>query len=202
MQKLDDREYEAFLALGQRHSLVTLENAVPQSRVYKRIRKDLVESRWKLTAVYLMLTAVGYGVSLSICAQNGVGIMPLSFKVASSMHFIPWPWCPIVCGALFTAVPNLFSRVFFTRFQQRYLMKKLAWLISLAPVVASVSFMLSSGRHLSDYLSGLLRADFAADEWLLLWGAGAFVSVAILEAVAAFLIFRREASHRDVIAKF
>jgi len=191
MQDRNDQEYEQFMLAGTQLGLAPVSIAPTRSPAYQRIRKDLVASRWKLAALYIALTCGGYGVSLSLCAQNGVGILPLSYRVAGSMHFIPWPWCPLVCGALFTAVPNIFSRVFFTRFQQRYLMKRLGWLVAAAPFLASVSLVLMGERNPSAFFEGLMVADFAASEWLVLWGIGALVSVALLELGAAFVIFRR-----------
>ena len=161
-------------------SAATLANAEAQSsadETARRILKDLVPSSKRLAAAYVAFTAVGYGLSLALCAQNGVGLFAFSHSMAHSMHAIPWPWCPAVCGALFALIPNLFARAFLTRFQQRYLVLRLGWLLALAPIAASAAVALASGNE-PQWL------------WLGLWTLGALGTAALLEWSFAAWLFR------------
>lgn len=171
-----------------------LKSHVKNDRAFQRILKDLVPSSKRLAAVYVGANVVGYALSLALCAQNGVGVLPLSYRVAASMHIIPWPYCPIVCGALFSLVPNLFVRLFLSPFQQRYLVRRLSWLLALLPLVAAIAMSLTGDDDPNEFFAGFLQQDFSSSGWMLLWTLGALGTSAILEFGFAVVLFRRQFS--------
>jgi hypothetical protein len=178
-------DYEGFLAAGDATASTTL----PPSLA--RIRGDLVASAPRLAGAYLGLATLGYVCSLALCAQNSVGVLPFSHAVAARMHVIPWPWCPVVCGALFSLVPTVFAAAFFTRFQRRYLLRRMWWLLALVPLAASVTMWFVGERDPSEFLRGALHGDFSPMRWMLMWTVGALVTPWIVESVSALVLFRR-----------
>lgn len=163
-------------------------------RAARRIVGDLVASPRRLVGTYVLANVAGYALSLAVCAQNGVGLFAFSHDVAAGMHVIPWPWCPIVCGALFSTVPNLLPRLFLTPFQQRYLFWRLGWLLALAPLTAATILALCGERDPAEFFHGLAHGSLSAGGWMALWTLGALGSAAVLEFAFARLLFRSRAS--------
>ena len=165
-----------------------------ENALTRRVRRDLVVSPWHVGTVYVAASAAGYLCSLALCAQNSVGILPFSHAVAALMHIIPWPWCPLVCGALFSFVPTVLVGFFFTRFQRRYLLRRLWWLIALLPLVASALLIVTGDKDPAGWIRGAIAGDFSPSLWMILWTAGALVTPWILEGAFAALFLRRRGS--------
>lgn len=163
---------------------------VSADRAARRIARDLVASPGRLVGVYVLANLLGYALSLAVCAQNGVGLFAFSHDVAAGMHVIPWPWCPVVCGALFSAVPNLLSRLFFTPFQQRYLFWRLGWLLALAPLSAAALLTLGGERDPAEFFHGMAHGSLSPGGWMMLWTLGALGTAALLELLFARVLFR------------
>jgi len=110
------------------------------------------------------------------------------------MHFIPWPWCPLVCGALFSLIPAALAGLFFTRFQRRYLLRRLWWLMAALPLVASGLIISLGEKDPAGWIDGALAGNFSSSLWMILWTLGALATPWILEGVVAAVLFRRGAS--------
>lgn len=119
----------------------------PELSVTQIIEKDLVWSRRKLALTYLGGSLLGYVLTLSICAQCSVGLSNVATRIASVIHELPDPWCPFICGAIFGIAPFLMTLIFFNRFQHRYLLHHMAWLIVAVPVLVSVGFAFVVNQH-------------------------------------------------------
>lgn len=197
-------EFEAFVAFdeppaqgtartaGQPDSALPLsKGSLAEDSVVRRVTRDLVSSPARAVGTYVAVSALGYVASLALCAQNDVGILPFSHAVASRMHVIPWPWCPLLCGALFSIVPALLGPLFFTKFQMRFLLKHFWWLIALLPLVASLVLVASGDSGVPQWWSGTDHAGFSPSLWMVLWTAGALGTPWIVEGLRSFLLFSR-----------
>lgn len=181
-----DPDFQAFVALGEGAA-----PAAPSDSVVRRVTRDLVSSPARAAAAYVGVSAAGYVASLALCAQNDVGILPFSHAVAARMHVIPWPWCPLLCGALFSIVPALLGPFVFTRFQMRFLLTRFWWLIALLPLVASVVMVASGNSDVNAWFGGGGHEGFSPNLWMVLWTAGALVTPWVVEGVRAFLLLSR-----------
>ena len=152
--------------------------------VTRRLEKDLVQSRTKLALTYVAGSVLGYLFSLAICAQCSVGLSPFAWQMASIIHEMPEPWCPFICGSIFGVAPFLVTLLFFNRFQHRYLLHKMTWLVIALPVLVSLSFMLFANLH-----------DFA---WDMKWLITAVATPYLCEALASFVL--RQNSWQEVPA--
>lgn len=125
----------------------------------RRFESDLVTSPLRLATFYLIGAFFGYVGTLFICAQCSVGLSPLAWHTASLIHRIPDPWCPFVCGTVFGIAPFLVSLTCLTRFQHRYLLHRMWWLVILVPLAGSAGMMaLESGHDLIWNLSWFFTA--------------------------------------------
>lgn len=112
-----------------------------------RIEKDLVASRLNLSLTYIGGAALGYLISLMICAQCSIGLSPLAWKLNSLIHTMPDPWCPMLCGFIFGFSPTLVSFLYLSRFQHRFLIFRMGWLPALVPLISSALMLLSDDPH-------------------------------------------------------
>lgn len=159
------------------------------SRLSRLIEKDLVRSPAQMMSLYLGLSLVGYALSLLICAQNTLGLSKFSHIISAGLHRLPDPWCPIVCGAVFTGIPFLLSCLFLTRFQHRYLIFRLWWFLAAIPLVTTgVMVFLPHGMQHAKLQQALQpvasRPDLLSDSaWISLWTASAILFPYLLELV-------------------
>lgn len=116
-------------------------------KTLKSIERDLVTSPTRLGLTYAAGSLAGYFASLAICAQCSVGLTPVAWHTASILHQIPDPWCPFVCGAIFGIAPVIGTLLFFNRFQHRYLLYRMWWLVVALPIIVSVSFAFAANPH-------------------------------------------------------
>ena len=188
-------DYESFAAFdAQAQSPLLRSSNGAEDALIKRVRRDLVVSPWHVGTAYVAASAAGYLCSLALCAQNSVGILPFSHSVAARMHIIPWPWCPVVCGAIFSLVPTLLAGLFFSRYQRRYLLRRLWWLIALLPIVASGMVIALGQKDPAQWIHGAVAGDFSPSLWMILWTAGALATPWILEGAFAAHFLRRRGS--------
>lgn len=161
------REFEAFTrARG--------EGALPP---VARLEADLVASPRRLGTTYAGGAVVGYLVSLAICAQSSIGLSPLAWKTAATLHTIPNPWCAMACGMAFGVAPSLAAVLLLSRFQHRYLIQRMWWLLVLVPILGSLVMVALGGeRDLS---------------WHLTWMAAAIATPYLSEALAGWLLRQR-----------
>ncbi|RZA26863.1 MAG: hypothetical protein EOP10_02145 [Proteobacteria bacterium] len=159
-------DLEAFLA---ETSESTFSGSVPV-----HIANDLVSSKLRLSAIYSIGSLVGYGLSLAICAQCAIGLTPLSWKMASYLHSIPDPWCPILCGAVFGISPTLMSALYLSRFQHRFLIFRMGWLPALIPILGAFSLFLVGDSH--------------SWQWKALWLISAIATPYLGEAFSALYL--------------
>lgn len=148
------------------------------SRVPPFIEKELVVSRKRLFFVYFLGSILGYTLSLAICAQYGLGLSSLSWKLAQYLHSIPDPWCPIVCGVVFGISPTLVSTLYLSRFQHRFLIFRMGWLPALVPVLGTVTL--------------LLFGDSRSWEWRCIWLASAVATPYVIELASAVYLRQRQ----------
>lgn len=120
---------------------------VELSKVTKSIERDLVSSPKKLALSYIAGSLIGYSASLAICAQCSVGLSQFAWDNAAMLHQIPDPWCPFVCGAVFGVAPFIVTLLFFTRFQHRYLLYRMWWLMIVMPIVGGLGLTALGSDH-------------------------------------------------------
>lgn len=142
-----------------------------------RLEADLVASPPRLGATYASGAAIGYLVSLAICAQSSIGLSPLAWKTAATLHAIPDPWCAMVCGMAFGIAPSLAALLLLSRFQHRYLIQRMWWLLVLVPILGSLVMAALSGER-----------DLG---WHLIWMAAAIVTPYLCEVLAGWLLRQR-----------
>lgn len=94
----------------------------------KAISDELKRSRGRFFISFSLLSVIGYFCSLSVCSQNSIALTQLSLNVAAHLHQLPDPWCPIVCGIVFSILPILFLFIWLDRFQLRRLIVQFWWL--------------------------------------------------------------------------
>ncbi len=164
--KPDPAEWQKFL-----QSEAPIEASAP---VPDLIEKDLVASRAKLSMTYVGGAALGYVISLMICAQCSVGLSPLAWKINSLIHTMPDPWCPILCGFIFGFSPTIVSLLYLSRFQHRFLIFRMGWLPALVPLIGSALLLLSDDPH--------------GWGWRSIWLLSAILTPYIIEIVAAFVL--------------
>ncbi|RYZ90409.1 MAG: hypothetical protein EOP04_04010 [Proteobacteria bacterium] len=142
------------------------------------IANDLVTSRLKLSVVYILGAMIGYLASLVICAQCGVGLSPVSWKIAQFIHSIPDPWCPILCGVVFGISPTLVSSIYMSRFQHRFLIFQIGWLPAIVPIVGTITLLATGDSH--------------SWEWRSIWFGAAVITPYLVELVFAVLLRQRK----------
>jgi len=164
-----------------------IENTAPLSMpiesaaVTHRIRKDLVRSPRQMALIYSGLSVVGYGASLAVCAQNAFGLSGLSHSVAFRLHQLPDPWCPILCGSVFTGIPFLLSLLFLNRFQHRFLLFRMWWFLVSIPLVATGLMMMLPSDFQHGGMNGtmadtaLQAAHLSSSAWMGIWAASAIL---------------------------
>lgn len=165
MNGFDNKEFADFLSS---------EAASNDATAPKRIVKDLVRSRLRLSLVYIVGGVLGYLLSLAICAQCSIGLSPISWKVGSLLHRIPDPWCPLLCGAVFGISPTLVTLFILSRFQHRFLIFQMGWLPALLPIAGAFVLIMLGDSH--------------SWQWRAIWLAAAILTPYLVEALsAAFL---------------
>lgn len=166
----------------------------------KKIHRDLVKSPQQMATFYLGISVVGYLSSLVICAQNTIGLSWFSHSVANGLHQIPDPWCPILCGSVFTGVPFVLSLFFLNRFQHRYLIFKMWWFFAAIPLAATgIMLLLPHGlqhaRLDASLVPSVSRPEVLSDgAWMALWAASAILLPYLLEGVV-YLFVRPKKFH-------
>jgi hypothetical protein len=164
--------------------------------VTKIIRKDLVHSPLQIAARYSVFSVIGYLVSLAVCAQNTLGLSPVSLKVAEFLHTLPEPLCPILCGAVFTGVPFLLTCLFLNRFQQRYLLFKMWGFLASVPIIATVSmfFLPHQLQHTKLAAAASIQGHVLSDaSWMAFWAASAILVPYLLEGIIYLMVRPRRA---------
>lgn len=198
---LNDYEFFVQGGEGQNHLSPDVEDqakspsaSASSMSLNRLIEKDLVRTPAQMIFLYLGLSAVGYALSLLICAQNTLGLSKFSHIIAAGLHRLPDPWCPIVCGAVFTGIPFLLSCLFLTRFQHRYLIFKMWWFFAAVPLVTTgVMVFLPHGMQHAKLQPALqsvaARPDLLSDgAWISLWTASAILFPYLLELVVYFCV--------------
>lgn len=193
-----DLELQEFLNVAGKDEI----KVTPQLRATsRRIEKDLVKSNSQIAAYYLMVSLFGYLVSLTVCAQNALGISDFSQRVAMSMCALSQPWCWIACGAIFTGTPFVASLFILNRFQQRYLLFKMWWLVVAVPVAASI-LMAVVPTHLRK--QGLISDDAPAmmflstPESVAYWLLAAVLTPYVLE-ILLYLVLRQRRVAKETV---
>lgn len=167
--------------------------------IAKKYASQLVRSPFRLGLFYVGLSLVGYFVSLVICAQNAVGIFNFSFDLANKLCMIPMPWCWMVCGALFSGVPFLISLATLNRFQQRYLLFKMWWLVAAIPVAAAALMLAVPSAFVSELaMPASMRLEDLSS--VLPWTLSAIATPYLLEACLYFFIRQKQwSAHQTVV---
>ena len=169
-----------------------------------KIRSELVRSRVQLAFLYCGFSTVGYLASLFICAQNSLGLSGLSYAVAEHMHKVPDPWCPILCGAVFTGIPFLLSTLFLNRFQHRYLIRKMWWFFAAVPILGTAVMMLLPHKlqhaRLSEHMDMLNNRSHSLTnvQWMIIWALSAILVPYLLESVVYLFLKPRKMNHQKV----
>ncbi len=204
--QLHSKELQAFLEWKPMagDSTSKASSVLQRSTQLRRVVKDLAPNRKRIIASYLGFHALGYGLSLTFCAQFGVGFISISHSIADVMHRIPWPWCPLICGFLYTIPPLLLSRLLLSRFQQRYLFTRVAWLPISTPLAACLLLLVFGSATTGDFSftvsthSSLSHGmDAGGGAWVLLWTFGAILSSFAADFVQAKRLLRKK--HRRVL---
>jgi hypothetical protein len=146
----------------------------------KRVTRDLVQSKVKLASVYIGGSVLGYLITLVICAQCSIGLTPLAWRTAAMMQNLNETACALVCGTIFGIGPFLASTVALSRFEHRFLLFKMTWLVCLVPVIASVIMTIIGTPH--------------SWTWHGLWASAAIFTPYFLEAMA-FLRLKQSPWH-------
>lgn len=153
--------------------------------VAKKIEKDLVASPLSIGLKYTGLLTFGFLVSLFICAQRGVGLSFLSFQVFDHlMDWIPPQFCGAICGALFSAVPFVLLLVVLNRFEQRYLLFRMWWLVASLPIVAAAGMLF--------YGNLIQNSELSFWGWSSSWTLCAIVTPYIFEALLYIFALRQK----------
>ena len=142
----------------------------------KRVIRDLVQSKFKLASVYIGGTVLGYLTTLAVCAQCSIGLTPLAWQTAAMMQDLNETACALVCGTIFGVGPFLASNIVLSRFEHRFLLFKMTWLVCLVPVIASLMMTIVGTPH--------------SWTWHGLWASAAIFTPYLLEAIA-FLWLRQ-----------
>ncbi len=161
-----------FLAIDQ-------EESVKPPPAPSMIVKDLVASPARLAVVYVLGAALGYLLSLAICAQCSIGLSPVAWKTATLLDGMPDPLCPLTCGFVFGISPTLVSLLLLSRFQHRYLLFRLPWIPILIPILASAFLVFRNVDH--------------SWAWHRIWLLAAIATPYVIEGIAAILL-RQERS--------
>jgi hypothetical protein len=189
-------DYNDFLESSESHSAIQPD--------LSKIKNDLVPSAWHLAAWYSGFSVVGYLASLMICAQNSLGLSGFAHHVAQAIHSLPDPWCPMICGAVFTGVPFVLSTVLLNRFQHRYLIFKMWWFFAAIPIVGTISMILlpQSFQHqrLAKHMSELAARPHALSDagWMTVWALTAIVFPYLLEIVVWKIVAPRKQKNRTL----
>lgn len=162
-----------------------------------RLRKDLVVSRASLAWRYLLLSIAGYALSLGVCAQNDFGLTGIGKRVAAALHTLPDPWCPLLCGSIFTGIPFFLCLASFNRFQHRFLLFKMWWFVGVVPLAMSgLMLLLPQQLQHARMTEHLLHAEGSGNShawdstaWILTWLAAAVFLPYVLEAIV-YLVLR------------
>jgi hypothetical protein len=168
-----------------------------------KIKNDLVKSPWRLAGWYLGFSLLGYLVSLLVCAQNSLGLSGFAYDMAQAIHRLPDPWCPMICGAVFTAVPFVLTTAFLNRFQHRYLIFKMWWFFALIPCLGTLSmiWLPANFQHqrLTQHMHDLAQRNhgLSQTEWMVVWALSAIVFPYLCEWVVwGFVSPKKRSLHK------
>lgn len=156
---------------------------VPNEKVLatkRKLEEALVPSASRIARRYVGISIVGYLLSLMICSQNGFGFFEFSDRIAIFIHRVTAPYSDFSCGALFSVVPFLLSSFVLNRFEQRYLLTKLAWLVALLPAIAALAM------YIVPPLFG--RAPEHSGFLAVVWVVAATVTPYLLDLVAYWIL--------------
>jgi hypothetical protein len=141
------------------------------------VTRDLVESKQKLAAVYVGGSAIGYLATLVICAQCSIGLTPLAWQTAALMQNLNETACALVCGMIFGIGPFLASNIILSRFEHRFLLFKMTWLVCIVPVIAGIIMSIVGTPH--------------SWVWHGLWASSAIFTPYLLECIAFIVLKQR-----------
>lgn len=160
-------------------------------RTEKTISAELKRSSQRFFFAFIGLSFVGYFCSLSVCSQYSIALTNFSLSVASVLHQLPDPWCPIVCGIVFSILPVVSLFVFLDRFQRRRLIVQYWWLPVLTTLFSCLLMALlpqsmqHSGMHVSHHGLRHLHGDFV---WLMWWTLSAMSIPLAFSVLARFRV--------------
>lgn len=167
--------------------------------VAARLSRDLVGSKRRFAAYYVLVIAFGYFLSLSVCGQHNLGFFVLSRLVADWIATLHWSLCAVTCGALFTGIPFLASSVFLSRFQQRYLLFRLWTLVFGLPIFATGLLLVArthfAGGHQAGMAAGAVAGQMNSPAWFALWISSAILTPFVLEGLIFLLFIKRSLSN-------
>ncbi|MFZ9518970.1 MAG: hypothetical protein ACO3A4_00680 [Silvanigrellaceae bacterium] len=151
------------------------------------ISSELEASRRKFLVSYLLFSALGYFLSLSLCSQNSIALTKFSINVAAILHQLPDPLCPIVCGVFFSFLPMVSVFLFLDRFQLRRMVVAYWWLPALTTFLSCLvmSLLPESLQHDGMHMNHSGMRDTRSDVVWLIWWTIAAVAIPALIAVFA-----------------
>jgi hypothetical protein len=148
MKNNKQKLYEEFLNGSNNSDMQNKMNLFHWDKIKEKISNDLVNSKLRLSILYLFFSTIGYLVTLSLCAQGFVGLTAFSHSNLVVLQTIFSPMiCSIVCGAIFTAIPFLFSLFLLNRFKRRFLFLKMSWLVIAIPIISTTAIFLLHSYH-------------------------------------------------------
>ncbi|MEY4065118.1 MAG: hypothetical protein RIR26_1326 [Pseudomonadota bacterium] len=168
-----EREYVRSLSeFNTLHHEISAEQGRELSLVGEGIKQQLEQSRRRFFLVYGIASVVGYFLSLSVCSQNSIALTSFSVDIASSLHQLPDPWCPLVCGWVFSLIPSACLLLSLDRFQRRRLVSQFWWLPPLTTIGFCVlmtllpSYLQHEGMHVHHVGMRTTHTDIL---WLMWW---------------------------------
>ena len=151
------------------------------------ISGQLERSRRRFLFSYVLFSALGYFLSLSLCSQNSIALTKFSINVASILHQLPDPLCPIVCGVFFSVLPMLSVFLFLDRFQRRRMLVAYWWLPALTTLLSCLvmSLLPESLQHDGMHMNHAGMRNTRSDVVWLIWWTIAAVTIPALFALLA-----------------
>lgn len=179
-----DSDFKAFLSAD----LPKLSNFDSKVDVIKKtLKRDLVKSPAQMISIFGATSIIGYLVSFAICAQSHLGIFSFSYKLAHALHSLPGIVCPIVCGAIFTGIPFVVSLLFLNRFQIRYLLFRMWWVITTIPILTTSILLFLPGRYgITSHNPATHGAEISQELWLVSWTLSSILVPYIFEGLLFF----------------
>lgn len=184
------RSFSEFNELQQE---LSTEHGQELSVVSAGIRHQLEKSRRRFFLVYGIASIAGYFLSLLVCSQNSIALTSFSLSIAAYLHQLPDPWCPLVCGWVFSSIPFFCLPVALDRFQWRRLVSQFWWLPLLTALgfcllmILLPSYLQHEGMHSGHEGHLGIRTTHTDALWLTWW---MLASISIPAIVAIWARFR------------